>query len=90
MHSCRRSLKIFITFVNIVTGIAEISHCMASFNSGIVHGLSWYTLDFRYPLNKKSQGLISGERGGNRMSPFLDIEHPVNVSQMTFIETLAV
>ena len=46
MYSCRRSLKFFITVVNIVTGIAAISRCLAFFNSGIVRVLSWYNLGF--------------------------------------------
>ena len=75
MHSCRRSLKFLITFVNIIAEIAAIPRCMVSFNSGIVRRLPWYTLDFRYHRKKKSQELRSGERGDHGM---------------TFIETLAV
>ena len=64
MHSCRRSLKFITIFINIVTRIAAISRCMASFTSGIVPGLSWCALDSRCPHKKKSQGVRSGERGG--------------------------
>ena len=63
---------------------------MYSFNSEIVRGLPWCTLDFKYPHKKKVQRLRSGERDGHGMSLFLDIKRPANVSRMTFFETLAV
>ena len=84
MHSCRESLKFLITFVTIITEIA------AGLRSGTVCGLPSYSLDFRYPQEKKPQGLRSGEQGGHGMSPFLDIKGPANVPRLTFIETLAV
>ena len=70
----------------IVTWIAAISRCIASFNFGVGCGLLLYILSFRYPI--RSRGGHGSKRGGHGMSPFMDIKSPVNVSRITFIQSI--